>query len=256
MSGKGVPWRVLAGAAAFAAVASASASISDPILLVTATNASGTGTFSVPLASATPLPGGGAMWVLPASVNIMNGPNVIASISAMSTIIRPQNGTLANLISVGFTFVAGGSDTTFTVDSAVFGFTPVGAAGRTSGAVGITDQNGNGAQFHGLGPAGGSFLTVYNGQAPGGTLFASILPLLIAADPGGSASANQAVPGGGLYLPIVPPVGSMSDEWHFILTANDSVGATSVWEIIPAPAGALALLGFGGLSMLRRARRS
>lgn len=243
----------MAGCVALAS-SSSMATFSDPFVTVTATNASGTGTFTVPLIDVTINPNGSAMWILPAPVNVMSGPTVIATITQMTSFVRPQLGGLPNLISLGFTMRAGTSDTTIVVDSTLFGINPIiDEAGRTSGGITITDQNGNGAAFTGNNPGGGAFNPYYNGATPGtGTAFTSVL-LADAVGPGGTHTMNMAVPGGGVYTPL-PNVDSMSSRWNFVLTAADQVGVTSVWEIIPAP-GSVSLLAFGGLVMARRSRR-
>ncbi|MBC7771849.1 MAG: hypothetical protein H7210_05100 [Pyrinomonadaceae bacterium] len=231
------------------------ATFSDPFITVTATNASGTGTFSVPLSDVTinPMTGSG-MYILPGAINVMNGPIVIATITQMTSFVRPQAGNLPNLISLGFTMRAGSSATTFVVDSTLFGINPIiNEAGRTSGGITITDQNNNGAAFTGNNVGGGAFNPYYNGATPGtGTAFTSVL-LADAVGNGGTHTMNMAVPGGGIYTPL-PNVTSMSSRWNFILTAADQVGVTSVWEVIPAP-GSISLLAFGGLAMARRSRR-
>jgi len=234
---------------------SSMATFSDPFIRVTATNASGTGSFLVPLADVTinPMTGSG-MYILPAPVNVMNGPTIIATITQMTSFVRPQAGNLPNLISLGFTMRAGSSDTTLVIDSTLFGINPIiDEAGRTSGGITITDQNNNGAAFTGNNVGGGAFNPYYNGATPGtGIAFTSVL-LADSVGPGGSHTMNMAVPGGGLYTPL-PDVTSMSSRWSFVLTAADQVGVTSVWEVIPSP-GSISLLAFGGLAMTRRSRR-
>jgi len=244
----------MAGCVAVAA-SSSMATFSDPFITVTATNGSGTGVFTVPLADVTINPmTGTAMWILPAPVDIMSGPNVIATITQMTSFVRPLSGSLPNLISLGFTMRAGSSDTTLVVDSTLFGINPIiDEAGRTSGGITITDQNNNGAAFLGNNVGGGAFNPYYNGATPGtGTAFTSVL-LADSVGPGGTHTMNMAVPGGGVYTPL-PDVNSMSSRWNFILSAADQVGVTSVWEIIPTP-GSISLLAFGGLAFTRRSRR-
>jgi hypothetical protein len=237
-----------AGLATIAFGASAMASVTDPFLHVTASNASGSGTFDVPLADVTMNANGSFSYVLPAPVQIMSGPNVIAEITAMTSFVRPLTGGLPNLISVGFTFFAGTSTTTFTVDSTLLTINPImGEGARTSAGFTITDMDGNGATMAGTnGP--GSFVAQYNGN----TQFANVLPGT-AVGPGGSQTMNAALPGGGAYTSL-GNVDSMSSHWGFTLTGNDQVGVTSVWEVIPAP-GTLALMGLASLSLSRRSRR-
>lgn len=228
--------------------------ISDPFIRVTASNASGMGSFDVPLADVTINPNGSAVWVLPAPVDIMSGPTVIARLTQMTGFVRPIMGGLPNLISLGFTFRAGDSDTTFTVDSPLYGLDPIeNEAARTSAGVTVTDQNGDGVTLTGASADGFAFRTAYNGVSPGGTEFAEIIAG-VAAGPGGSNTVNMADPGGGLYTAI-GNVDDMSSRWNFVLSATDQVGATSVWEVIPSP-GAVSLLALGGLVAARRRNRA
>jgi len=242
----------MAGVAMMAS--SASATLTDPFIRVTATNASGTGTFTVPLADVTINPNGSAIWILPAPVDVMDGPTVIARLTQMTGFVRPTIGALPNLISLGFTFTAGSSATTFTVDSTVFGINPItDEAGRASGGVTVTDRNSDGVTLTGASPNGFAYRTAYNGAAPGGTQFADLIQG-VSAGPAGSNTVNMSSPGGGLYTPI-GDVTDMSSRWQFVLTANDQVGATSVWEVIPAP-GTVSLLALGGLVAARRRNRN
>lgn len=255
-SKKALVCAAMAGCVAVAA-SSSMATFSNPFVTVTATNASGSGQFTVPLIDVTINPMNGAgMWILPAPVNIMQGPVVIATITQMVSIVRPQGGTLPNLVSIGFTMRAGSSATTLVIDSTLFTFDNpiIDEAGRTSGGITITDLNNNGASFAGNNVGGGAFNPYFNGspQFGTGTAFTSVL-LADAVGPGGTHTMSMAVPGGGLYTPL-PNVDSMSSRWNFIMSAGDQVGVTSVWEVIPAP-GAISLLAFGGLVAARRSRR-
>lgn len=241
-----------AGCVALAA-SSASASFSDPFLRVTASNGSGSGTFMVPLMDVTMNPNGTAVWILPAPVNIVDGPNTIATLTSITAIARPLTGALPNLLSVGFTFRAGSSDTTFIVDSTLFTIDPIieERANCTAG-IGISDLNGNGATFTGANGSGQGFRTAYNGVSPGGTEYCSVINNL-AAGPGGSNNMNSTMPGGGLF-DNVGDVQNMSTRWHFTMSAGDQVAATSAFNVIPAP-GAISLLALGGLIASRRRTR-
>src|SRR2546422_230200 len=100
-------WQAVAGVAALAVAAGAQAAISDPVIHIHAANAQGAGDFNVPLAAGSFNPDGSYIFILAAPVDIISGGNVIASITQMSTFIRPTNGTLPNLISFGFAVQAG-----------------------------------------------------------------------------------------------------------------------------------------------------
>ncbi len=236
-----------------AVASSASASYSDPFVRVQASSANGSGSFLVPLIDVTINPNGSAIYILPAPVDIVDGPNTIATLTSITAFARPLQGGLPNLISLGFTFRAGSADTTFIVDSTLFTIDPIieERANCTAG-VSITDQNGNGAMFTGANPSGQAFRTAYNGVAPGGTQYGSIINSL-AAGPGGSNNMNMSMPGGGLFDPI-GDVQNMSTRWEFVLSATDQVGVTSAFNVIPGP-GAISLIALGGLIAGRRRTR-
>jgi len=225
---------------------SAMADFSDPFIRVTATNASGTGSFLVALGDVTINPDGSAFFAT-ALTTINDGPTTIATITQLNTLVRPQSGGLPNLISLGFTFRAGSSDTTFTVESTLFGINPIiEEAGRTSAGVTITDQNGDGVSFSGNGADSRAFTTLYNGNT-----FANLIDSF-SDGPAGSETRNDSNPGGGVYTAL-PNVDNMSARWDFTLSATDQVGVTSVWEVVPTP-GAASLLALGGLVAARRRR--
>jgi hypothetical protein len=93
------------------------------------------------------------------------------------------------------------------------------------------------------GPA--AFIANYNGLAPGGLNFASLLPGV--STPGGSNSISGEYPGGGAYAPIGVPASSMSIQYKFTLTSGDQASGTASFEIIPEPAAGLLatlLIGF------------
>jgi len=246
---------VVAGAAAVAIAAGAQASISDPVIHVHASNAQGAGDFDVPLASGTFNADGSYIFFLPAPVNITSGPNVIATITQMSTFIRPASGTQPNLISFGFAVQSGGgagTPTVFTMDTAFFDIGPALSVARTSAGIGVTDTDGDGVGFQGVEPGDGAYITQYNH----GSTFATLIHGLVAnPNPDGSAHADDTNPGGGLYSPI-GVANNMNAEWAFFLTPNDTAGGTSAWEILPVPGpGAITLIGLGGLAAFRRSRR-
>jgi hypothetical protein len=231
--------------------AGASAGISDPFITVTATNGAGVSSFSIPLVDTTTDPSG-TFYTLPAPMVLSNG----ATVSALFSLVRPQNGAVPSLISLNVTVVAGATDTTFQVNSALFDLVPnIFNAARATAGISLTDNGGAaGVQFNGAGPGGSGFLGTFNGQAPGGTpaamLFVGAYGTL---DPGGSFGANQATVGFPAYIPIAV-ANDMSSQWHFVVSATDQAAVTSGYFIIPSP-GALSLLGLAGLVAIRRSRK-
>lgn len=240
----------VAAGSALALASAASATLTDPFIFVRATNASGTGTFAVPLGDTMPGPNGSTVFSLGAPVDIMSGPNVIATLTQLNSTVRPIMGTQPHTITLSFTFFAGSSDTTFEVLSTVFTFDDplMNEAGRATAGVTITDSDGDGASSEGTIGNGAHYRASYDANT-----FADLLAAQLTAGPGQSNTASDRSPVNG-FSPLAGGADSMSAEWGFTLSANDQIGVTSSFFIIPAP-GALALLGLGGLTMARRNRR-
>lgn len=239
---------------ALALGASAFADVSDPIIRVTASNSQGSGTFSVPLSQATMNPDGSFVFALPAPQAIMSGANTIATVTQISTFIRPRMGVMPNLVGLGFAVQAGNSATTFTIDTATLSFASLsGASGRASAGIGVTDTNGDGVTLTPAEDNNSVYEAFFNS-----TIFASLITAPVQTSvPNGSASASQALPGNGQYLGIADPVTGMHAQWKFTLSAQDmagdTAGGTGVWEVIPGPGSAgLLVLGLLGLGRRRR----
>lgn len=234
--------------------AAASASITDPYIFIRATNGSGTGTLSIPIADTTPGPNGSFTFSLLAPVDIMDGPNVIATVTQLNSTVRPMFAGLPNTITLSFAFLSGTSTTRFEVDSTLLSFdTPIiDEAARATAGISITDSDNNGVTSTGNLPNGRHFTTRYNGQP--GTTFANLIAGPLTAGPGQTMTADDRSPPGSGFTPIGGNVDNMSSRWDFSLSDLDQVAVTSSFFIIPAP-GALALFGLAGLTMARRSRR-
>lgn len=244
----------VAGTGALSLGAAASASITDPYIFVRATNGSGMGTFTVAVADATPGPNGSFSFSLLAPVDIMDGPNVVATITQLNSTVRPMFGTQPHTITLSFTFLSGSSATRFEVDSTLMTFDSdiLDEAARATAGISITDSDDDGVSSSGNLPGGTHYTTRYNGQP--GTTFANLLTGPFMAGNGQTTTASDRSPGGSGFTPIGGNVDDMSARWDFSLSAGDQVGVTSSYFIIPAP-GALALVGLAGLTMARRSRR-
>lgn len=248
----------LGGVACLAFVAGAAslahAGYSDPAIIFTATNLTGTGTISINLAAGAALPGGGWQWSLAGPpVAITNGGGALIGMITSGTVTMQDSG---GLVATSFAVTAGNSATNFQISSGEV-FLPVkfNPQGRASSGLTVTDNTGNGASVTGNRPGGTAFSAHYNGLAPAGTAFSNLIagPL---SEPNafGSESTSQSFPvAPGVFAPIVANVTSISSLWDFTVTANDQASGTSVFVLVPAPAS-LALMGMGGLITGRRRR--
>jgi MYXO-CTERM domain-containing protein len=124
------------------------------------------------------------------------------------------------------------------------------AQGGASASLNLSDVIGSspGATIAGqyAGPA--CFIANYNGMAPGGTNFASLIDGIDI--PGGSFGVSQDYPVGEPYASIATPVVDMSMQFMFSLTPGDNATGNASYEIIPEPAAGL--LAVGLLALLRR----
>lgn len=243
------------GAAGVLLLASgALANISDPFIVVTATNASGSGTFSVPLIDTTPGPNGSVSYSLAAPFDIMDGLNVIGTITQLTSSVLPLAGGLPNSINLSFTFLAGTSDTRFVVDTALLCIDPIfDEAARATAGFSITDSNGNGVTSTGNYAGGAHYTARYNGVAPGGTTFANLIAGPVSAGAGDTTTVSDRSPLAG-FTPLGADVDDMSAQWDFTLTPGDQIGVTSSYFLVPSP-GALSIMGLAGFGFIRRSRR-
>jgi len=230
------------------------AGFSDPALVFTATNLTGTGSINITLAQGSALPGGGWQWALagPPVAITTGGGALIATITAGSITMQDTGG----LVATSFAVTAGNSATNIQILSGeVFFPNQFNPQGRASSALTVTDNNGNGASVSGNRPGGTAFSAHYNGAAPLGTPFSNLISgPLTEPNAFGSESTSQAFPiAPGVFAPIAGNVSSISSVWDFTVTANDQASGTSVFVLVPAPAS-LALLGMGGLLAGRRRR--
>jgi hypothetical protein len=244
----------VAAAGALSLGAAANAGINDPFIFIRATNGAGTGTLTVNVADATPGPNGSFSFSLASPFDIMDGPNVIASITQLNSSVRPMFGAQPNTITLSFTFFAGAAagGTHFEVDSNLFAIDPLlDEAARATAGITVTDSGTDGVTSTGNGAGGAHYAARINGQP--GTTFANLLVGPLSAGSGQSNNADDRSPAAG-FTSLGTDVTDMSARWDFTLSAGDQVGVTSSYFLIPAP-GAVALLGLAGLTLGRRTRR-
>jgi len=230
----------LAGGPAFA-------DISWNVFTIEATNSQGTASFSGTYDQGS--------WIAP-DVYRWDGNGVQLQDGDGDTIATLDSGTFLAvgdpIVNLLFHVTAGAADTVFSITSGLLSF-PAIVDGEGTASVGMTltdSGQDTGADLDGLG--GPSLARAYqanfNGFAPGGTNFAEFIPGLTTVVPGGSTSGSD---GTGGFLPIPGAVTSMSANFTFLLTANDSASATSTFNIrVPEPASVMLVL--AGIVAFRR----
>lgn len=232
----------LLGLAALVGVANATPT--DPIFRIDVSDGIGSGFLEFTTLDGT-FNGPEFEWTLPFAMDITDGGgNVLATLTTgnLFTLGDP-------VIGMGFSVLAGANSVNVTVTSTLL---PVGLVNPTIAATGagltVTDGNSNGASITGLGAGGMAYRADYNGLAPGGTNFASLIAG-VAAAPNSSNSVS------GNFGPTNIPgaVADMSMQYRFSLTARDLGSGTASYLITPEPTS-LAMLGLGALLVGRRRR--
>lgn len=239
------------------AVPLAAASLSNPVFHILATNASGTAEYSVPDSALVYNAGLQAwQWSSAGSVTLTDQSNNedIARLAQAAITLRDfGTATRSRQISMTYALEAGTSLTTFTVESSLLSFPIVPdslAMGKASFAAGVTDQNGDGATLHAVGPNGnGMYTAAYNGFGHAGSVFSNLINSVYAG-PGGSNNASANDPASG-YRPVGAAVYDMSAVLDFTLTAGDLTSASTGFYIAPEPTSA-GLLGLVLVALLRR----
>jgi hypothetical protein len=174
---------------------------------------------------------GNYVWVLDSEVPILDG--------AIETLKL----TVAEDPEVGVEFGvrAGNSAMTFSFFDVITFDSLVNPTAEASAAITLTDRGGGGATITGL-FGGKTHEATYNGS----TVFAD---LVSGFSGGGSSTASETTGSGS----ISGTVSSIEAEFYFTLSAKDAASGTSTFEVTPEPA-TVALLGLGGLALLRRKR--
>lgn len=254
--------RFLAVSTCVLAVGSTTALAARTALSVTASNESGTGTFSVtlpdnaedgfiwrltqPIAIRSETTGATIAEIMPSGLNGQDTTSVSITYSQVS-----GRGGMSPEVNLGFAVQAGLSNTAFMITSALVPTGPLNPAeGRASAAYTVTDLTGNGVTLDGDGPAGGGYVAQYNGFVPTGSTFTEGINSLSAVGAFGSNSTSLNTPGVG-FLPIPGTVSDMSSMIAFTLTAGDFASGTTNYQIVPEPA-TCGLLALAALAIVRR----
>lgn len=144
-------------------------------------------------------------------------------------------------VGVEFGVRAGNSPMTFSFFD-VLSVSVVNPTGEASAAVTLTDRGGGGATITGL-FGGKTHRATYNS---GATVFADLVSGFSGSGSSTATEATGSVSISGTLLGI-------ESEFYFTLSAKDAASGTSTFSVTPEPA-TVALLGLGGLALLRRKR--
>jgi MYXO-CTERM domain-containing protein len=245
---------VVAAISILASVGSALGDISQDVFVIRAENANGVAEYRATFFDGYFNPDGSYEWTLPQAIMMTNPQGVpIAMLQSASVMCHDDPD-----VSLNFNVLAGSIMTTFTISSATVSFATLAQAeGRSSATIALTDLTSDSATLSPANGQAGAYTSRYNGAAPGGTIFHdSFTSPVVEAVPGGSTTATDDFPGGGLFSPISGPVSDISSRFAFTLSAGDLASGTSIFRVqaVPTP-GALALLGLGALAAGRRRGR-
>ena len=213
------------------------------LLSITASSDAGTAETNIPLPD--PLPNGQSPGYLQ-----LNSPELFELRTDQGELI----GTVDNLqialdgdplASISFTATAGGSDTTFSLSSAVVSFAAMtNPHAMASAEMTLTDIDGSGASIDVVSPNTGLFQAVYNGSA-------TYAGLLGSASFTGGASASTAEDTSGV---IGGSVNSIQAVWQFTLSAGDQAGGIGKFQVVPEPSSLLLVacaVGVGAVFLFR-----
>lgn len=230
--------------------------ISDVIFAIEAESGGSTASFEVPLTSGN-INGDTLSWSLSQPQPLEDGKgNVIGVLetASVSYVADP-------IVNLNFLVSSGGGGT-FTVTSANLSFAGIpNAIGRASSAVTVTDFGG-GASITGNFPVDDTYRAFYNdpGMVPAtGTTFATLTPG-ISSSPFSSATSSEGYPDNAGGFTSMDEIGgtlgtvsSMSSQWKFSVSANDSASGTSTYVIVPEPGSCLlCLCGIAFVGFIRR----
>ncbi|MFN0136286.1 MAG: hypothetical protein ACKVS9_09240 [Phycisphaerae bacterium] len=228
--------RLLAVGAGSVAAMSASAGVSNVVINIQASNASGTASYQVAVTSGTwdgtlkkyrYYRSSGQDLVDPSSGN------VVCRLNSVDLNLRK-----CSQVDFIMNADAGSSDTTFVVSLADLDFGLIDSAsalGKASCSMTLYDRNANGALMTALGSSGAPAYTSKFANGGGEQTFAGLLSI-ISTSAGGTANGNQKDPPVG-YRAVGAEVSGITVDMGFVVSFGDRINVNSSFDINPDPAG-------------------
>jgi hypothetical protein len=161
------------------------------------------------------------------TVEVLNASgNCIATIYQADSVFEPDP-----VVNLHFSVLAGSSDTTFTISSAVVSFPAItNPEAVASSSLTLNDIDGNGATLTGLESGGNVYKAVYNG----GVSWAYLNSSYSFTNPYDSQVESNRDPTSGFSCPP-DTITSIQSEYQFTLSANDQASGTSTFSVQPIP---------------------
>ncbi len=188
-----------------------------------------------------PTPDDPLLWQLNGPIDIYSSQNANTLLASIDDLTLQLNGDPQVL--VNFAVTAGGTNTNFSISSALVAFSPLtNPQAFATAAVTVTDNDSNGATVSGSFPGSKAYEATYNG----GTVFADLVsPVIAPVDSSNIGSQRNPLAG---TIPIAGSVSSIAAGFSFVLTASDSASGTSRFSVVPEPSTVvLSLMAIAGL---------
>ncbi len=197
-----------------------------------------------------PLTGEITTWQLPSDVQIYSSTDpelLLATIDDLSMQLDTDPAVVLN-----FAVIAGAVNTNFSISSPNVPFAGIlNPQSFAQAGITVTDNNGDGATLTGLFPGVKAYEAQYNGATG---VFADLVSPVVAPGFGGALGQERLPPIPPNRIPIAGLVTDIESDFWFTLTAFDSAGATSRFDVVPEPSS-IVLAIMGGVALLWHAHR-